>query len=258
MLRRLEQGTARSDDASSSVSTRTWTASQPAATPLAVRRLPGPSTPAGLPKTVPARSGFRGGQLLGKAVKLLLIGTVAAVAAVVVTQVAFLSRKAVPMHSGHSFADRDAAFAIAGLMCVSANPATGSLVRCVRQPVWTGGSLQCLQWHQDAGCGLIHLSVVLLGPDFSGCDHPAPVPPLLHTCLLLDRAWSGTPLRSSSYGAGRAARTEGCNANAAASSARKSRSSGACARQRKGNRSSYAGSSCRMQHWLRCAQKPRG
>ena len=133
MLRRLEQGTARSDDASSSVSTRTWTASQPAAaaTPLAVRRLPGPSTPAGLPKTVPARSRLRGGQLLGKAVKLLLIGTAAAVAAVVVTQVAFLSRKAVPMLSGHSFADRDAAFAIAGSMCVCANPATGSLVRCV-------------------------------------------------------------------------------------------------------------------------------
>eukprot|EP00891_Asterochloris_glomerata_P005510 jgi/Astpho2/5510/Aster-x1296 len=83
---RLEQGTARSDDASSSVSTRGWTASQPAATPLAVRRLPGPSTPAGLPKAAPTRSGLRVGQLLGKAAKLLLIGTAAAVAAVVVTQ----------------------------------------------------------------------------------------------------------------------------------------------------------------------------
>ena len=151
MLRRLEQGTARSDDASSSVSTRTWTASQPAATPLAVRRLPGPSTPAGLPTTVPARSGLRAGQLLGKAVKLLLIGTAAAVAAVVVTQVAFLSRKAFHMLSGHSLADREAAVAVAGLMCVCADPATASLVRCVWQPVWTSGLLQCLRWHQDTG-----------------------------------------------------------------------------------------------------------
>lgn len=122
MLRRLEQGTARSDDASSSVSTRGWTASQPAATPLAVRRLPGPSTPAGLPKAAPTRSGLRVGQLLGKAAKLLLIGTAAAVAAVVVTQVACLSRMAVPMFSGHSLADRDAAVAIAGSMCVCAIP----------------------------------------------------------------------------------------------------------------------------------------
>ena len=131
MLRRLEQGAARSDDASSSVSTRTWTASQPAATPLAVRRLPGPSTPAGLPRAVPARSGLRAGQLLGKAVKLLLIGTAAAVAAVVVTQVSFLSRQASPMLSGHSFADRDAAVAIAGSMCAYADPAIGFLVRYV-------------------------------------------------------------------------------------------------------------------------------